>query len=79
MDEELTQLRERLRGEVETESETMERTHRENMESMRLEGVEELGRMREILRNRSEEDMEALQQEKEKEHADVRGRGCVCV
>lgn len=71
MDEELIQLRERLRGEMEMESEAMEKAHEENVETMRLEGVEELGRMKDILRKRSEEDMEALQQKKEKDHADV--------
>ena len=57
---------------MEAESETMEKEHQESMESMRLERVEELGRMKEILRKRSEEDMKTLQKEKEKEHADVR-------
>lgn len=78
--EELKQLRERMRGEVEEGREALKEAHKEELEAMRREGDKELHKMKEAFEKKGKEDIEALQREKEREHEDVKPimRNTVC-
>lgn len=75
LDEDLKQLRVRLKGEVEEEKEVLKEAHQEEIMVIRLKGKEELTSMKEALEKKKEDDIKALRSEKEKKHVEV---GCAC-